>query len=122
MPAQIHHLQRERQIMAWRKHMDHRAETKAVRLALKAAGLPVGKVTHGRGTAWAWLEVTLIGGTADQRHEAHRIIADVTGRSGDYNGDVLVECNRVGVNIERSDPAFAGELAGKAEARQAERA
>lgn len=45
--------------MSWRKHEDHRAESKAVKAAMKSAGLPVAEVSHGRGTAWAWLHVRL---------------------------------------------------------------
>ena len=39
-----------------RNHHERREETKAVKIALKAAGIN-SRVGHGRGTAWGWLHV-----------------------------------------------------------------
>ena len=39
--------------------MNQTQETTATKNALKAAGLKVAKVTHGKGTACGWLHVTL---------------------------------------------------------------
>jgi len=98
--------------MSWRKAMNHSEETKAVRDALKAAGINA-RVGHSRGTGWAWMKVNLgegqqwgehLGGTT-QRYRctsdcprclnlkamtevAKRIVNEVTGRHGRYDGEV----------------------------------
>lgn len=95
---------------------DRRAETTTVRRALAAAGIPA-VVTHGRGTAWGWLEANIGRGEQagphdgstdrpvscspacrrcawlrDARERAERIVLRTTGRSGGYNGggDILI--------------------------------
>jgi len=45
--------------MAWRQHATHGAETRAVKRALREYGIEPERVTHGRGTAWAWLRIYL---------------------------------------------------------------
>lgn len=40
------------------KFPDYKSETKAVKEALKKAGIEA-KVKHGRGTAWGWLEINM---------------------------------------------------------------
>ena len=78
----------------WRNHKTHREETKAVKEALVKAGFPNVRVGHGTGTAWGWLEIRCDAkpdqSYQDKRVEAIRIAKDVTGRHGDYDGDILV--------------------------------
>lgn len=98
--------------MAWRNHETHKAETKAVKLALAEAGINA-HVTHGHGTAWGWLEIYIGDGAQYGEHQkaestclclsncfrcqklreieekADGIMHKVTGRHGDHNG----ECN-----------------------------
>jgi len=73
--------------MSWRNQKTHREETKAVKEALKKAGISA-KVGHGTGTAWSWLEI-FTDRTGD-REKILEIAQDVTGRSGDYHGNILV--------------------------------
>ena len=101
----------------WRAHDSHAAETKAVKAALAEAGIAAA-VGHGSGTAWGWLEVHLGGeGRDDDWHalkddygalrcsppfcgecaryraldaEVHRIVREVTGRHGEYNGEASI--------------------------------
>ena len=125
--------------MSWRKHETHAAETKAVKAALKDAGLPVVKVGHGSGTAHCWLEVTLrrpdklhsvgVNGHVERmslaqrqalpvfascvagcsaceefrelQSRAYRVIADATGRTGEYNGCVLIDWRDAGETLQR---------------------
>lgn len=85
-------------------------ETKAVKDALQAAGINA-VVSHGKGTAWGWLEINV--GSAEQfthtlmtycecdqcdearkriRQIARRAVAiaqQVTGRHGEYDGNIL---------------------------------
>lgn len=97
--------------MSWRKHETHKAETKAVKAALKAAGISA-KVGHGKGTAWAWLHIHInengcLGEhTCDGRFrrsdcprcqktkklhdDALRVAQEVTGRHGEYGGEINV--------------------------------
>ena len=96
--------------MACTQIEDRRQETKAVKAALKAAGITA-KVGHGTGTSWGWLYIEV----GDQRQnfgehdgregrgdcsadcpacnmvgllhrETLRIAQETTGRSGDYSG------------------------------------
>jgi len=80
--------------MTWRNHKTHQEETKAVKDALIKAGFPNVRVGHGRGTAWGWLEIHCAGkpgqSLQDKRVEAIRIAKTVTGRSGEYDGEILV--------------------------------
>jgi len=80
--------------VSWRKHKTHREETAAVKAALQKAGIAA-KVGHGTGTAWAWLEINVGPGYngseyRDMRRRVLRIATAVTGRSGDYDGDIIV--------------------------------
>ena len=102
---------------SWRKQSTHREETKAVKEALATASIQVRKVGHGRGTAWVWLVVYIGRNPGGLQHETMadtptpwrcradcpacvrnreidrdvlRIVQEVTGREGDYDGRVLV--------------------------------
>lgn len=76
--------------MSWRKIKTHREETKAVKAALDRIGLKA-KVGHGTGTAWAWLEIWPVGKwTKAQNSMAMRLIKTITGRTGDYDGEILI--------------------------------
>ncbi len=103
--------------MSWRNHETHREETKAVKTALKDAGITA-KVGHGTGTAWGWLHLDIntddLGDHHDHREgcyidwqycsrcaaikareqEALEIALKVTGRTGDYNGDIQIRSKR----------------------------
>ena len=83
--------------MSWRNHKTHREETKAVKGALKAAGLPVARVSHDTGTAWGWLTISI--DYPDKMTSAERyrlrdaaleIAQRVTGRRGDYGGEISI--------------------------------
>lgn len=99
----------------WRAHDNHKEETQAVKRALKEAGLPVKSVRHDRGTAWAWLEINLGENPSGLEHRKRedipwlcaggcpaceknqelrdltiRIAQAVTGRRGDYNGEISI--------------------------------
>lgn len=80
--------------MTWRKHKTHREETKAVKDALVKAGFTNVRVGHGTGTAWGWLEIRCDAKPGqsyqDKRVEATRIAKAVTGRHGDYSGEINV--------------------------------
>ncbi len=94
-------------------------ETKAVKKALADAGFKVSRVGHGRGTACTWLEVRLGENPGGLQHEkvpgpmhswpppcrggcpacdrnqeidreVYRLVAETTGRVGDYDGRVMV--------------------------------
>lgn len=85
--------------------IDRKTETKIVKDALKKAGI-IAKVTHGKGTAWGWIEINLgdpvrrNGLTEDGRrytqeeqdlHEkVVKIVQAVTGRSGEYDGRISI--------------------------------
>lgn len=100
----------------WRNHKTHREETQAVKKALKEAGIEA-KVGHGTGTAWGWLEINLgpnPSGLEHQKMESTptpwicsadcpaceyneelrlhtiQIAKYVTGRHGDYDGEISV--------------------------------
>ena len=98
----------------WRKHDSHRAEVTAVKRALLLAGINA-RVGHGRGTAWGWLEINIGAGQQWGEHvnidperpgcaascnrcrqlQAMRILAlkiaqAVTGRHGDYSGEINI--------------------------------
>ena len=92
--------------------MERAQETKIVKDALKAAGIN-SKASHGHGTAWGWLHINI--GSSEQypnhdrqnpQHEyrdciicqnhnklsevALRISQNVTGRHGEYGGNINV--------------------------------
>jgi hypothetical protein len=89
--------------------MDRREETKIVKKALKDEGIKA-KVSHGKGTAWGWIEINIgdpterngiesrPDGCGDQyttaEHELHArvidIVQSVTGRKGNYNGNIAI--------------------------------
>lgn len=100
----------------WRRHKTHREETQAVKKALEQAGIKA-KIGHDTGTAWGWLVVNLgpnpsglehrkmegtptpwlcAGGcpACERNHELEneviRIAQEVTGRRGDYGGEIQV--------------------------------
>ena len=96
--------------MSFRNHSDHKSETKAVKAALRAAGINA-KVGHGSGTAWAWLEINIGSGQQFGEHverwsghqpcghcrdigamrtKTQEIALQVTGRAGDRGGEILV--------------------------------
>ena len=97
----------------WRKHETHAAETTAVKRALRAAGLTVLKVGHGTGTSYGWLKASIAASSQDHLHLddnpylcghgcpacrenramtdlAYKVIAEETGRHGDYCGQTTV--------------------------------
>jgi len=101
--------------MSWRKHDSHREETAAVKKALREAGIPFKSVGHGNGTAWGWLKINLgpnpsgmehvkredvpwiCAGSCpacernqELRHRVIRIAQEVTGRHGDYDGEISI--------------------------------
>lgn len=84
--------------MSWRKQKTHREETKAVKDALKKAGFTNVRVGHGTGTAWGWLHIHCSPkpGQTYQRtdREVIRIAQAVTGRRGDYDGNINVFIDR----------------------------
>jgi len=78
--------------MSWRKHVTHAEETRAVKQALAEAGIKA-KVGHGTGTAWSWLEINLELNGSDcpqLKRQALSIAKRVTGRHGEYDGDILI--------------------------------
>ena len=87
--------------MSWRKQKTHREEVTAVKRALRKAGIPFVSVKHGTGTAWAWLEIN-IGPDPNSQNwqyskewrkrtdQVLRIAQDVTGRHGDYDGEINI--------------------------------
>lgn len=116
--------------MSWRNQDNHKAETSAVKRALKNAGYRVKRVYHGKGTAWSWLHVDIlipsklhsvvvedrrveqmtrtqrverreylpcVGNCPacewerEQTRRVYALIRDVTGRSGDYDGNTIVQ-------------------------------
>ena len=82
--------------MSWRNHKSHREETKAVKEALRKRGIDA-KVGHGTGTAWGWLEIRPVSYPKElndwqtRRAVILSIVRQITGRHGDYNGEVLVD-------------------------------
>ena len=75
------------------KQQTRAQETKAVKDALAAAGIPVISVHHGTGTAWAWLTIKLFGAYDAERRNGARaisIIQQVTGRHGAYDGCISI--------------------------------
>ena len=76
---------------SWRNHQTQAEETRAVKDALKKAGLPFRKVGHGTGTAWGWLEIYAGQETNWETCQKITLVAlEVTGRRGDYNGNISV--------------------------------
>ena len=84
--------------MTWRNQKNHREESKAVKDALIEAGFTNVKVGHGRGTAWGWLKIHCAAKLGqsfprsfqENRVEVIRIAKAVTGRHGDYDGEINV--------------------------------
>jgi hypothetical protein len=86
-------------------NIDRKTETKIVKEALKKAGI-IATVKHGKGTSWGWLRVN-IGESArrngvnpetrmytQEEQDLHRkvikIVQEVTGRHGEYNGNINI--------------------------------
>ncbi len=80
--------------MSWRNHRTQREETKAVKDALVQSGFTNVRVGHGAGTSWGWLKIHCDArpGQSFQEKmvEATRIAQAVTGRHGDYDGEINV--------------------------------
>lgn len=95
--------------------MDRKDETRIVKQELAEQGI-IAKVGHGRGTAWGWLEIhfdipypTDCHCPADDypmckpcrdavdeaESKATKIVLDVTGRTGDYDGRTIIQARRV---------------------------
>jgi len=73
-----------------RNHKTRREETQAVKAALKKAGI-VARVGHGTGTARGWLKIRPnFVPSEDENRRIIRIAIDVTGRTGEYDGRILV--------------------------------
>ncbi len=79
-------------MISWRNHNTHQKEARAVKAALEEAGIPFTRVGHGTHSAWSWLEIYL--GTRENYlkygDHALAIAQRVTGRKGDYYGNILV--------------------------------
>lgn len=75
--------------MSWRNHSNHKEEMKAVKEALKEAGINA-KVGHGTGTAWSWLEINVGKGNGNLRDKVLSICKEITGRKGDYDGNINI--------------------------------
>jgi len=74
--------------MSWRIHENHKDETRAVKNALKSAGVKA-SVKHGSGTSWAWLHIKLANRIKTES-DVLNLIQKVTGRHGDYEGEILI--------------------------------
>ena len=78
----------------WRIHGNHNQETKAVKDALIQAGYANVRVKHGTGTAWGWLHIYADAKPNQSWQEMYsdiiRIAQRITGRHGDYNGNINV--------------------------------
>ena len=72
--------------------MNHREESLAVKEALVKAGYRNVKVKHGTGTAYGWLDIWAESDEDWQtiRGNVIRIAKQVTGRHGDYDGEINV--------------------------------
>lgn len=80
--------------MCWRNHATHREESKAVKDALRRRGIRA-RVGHDRGTAWAWLTILVSREYCDTvRRQVLGIAQTVTGRHGEYDGQILVTFER----------------------------
>lgn len=71
--------------------MDRKAETRAVKQALKDAGIAC-RVRHGTGTAWGWLDIHMgeVPYSRELSHKVKQIAQDITGRRGTYDGNINV--------------------------------
>ncbi len=72
--------------------MDRREETRAVKAALKKAGITA-SVGHGKGTAWGWLHIrpnNYQGHIFGVSRQIIKIAQEVTGRHGEYDGCINV--------------------------------
>lgn len=68
--------------------LTRRQETKMVKAALYDAGIKA-RVGHGSGTSWGWLYIT-VDRSLMLKNEIVEIAQRVTGRKGDYDGDISV--------------------------------
>jgi len=76
--------------------MTRAEETRAIKAALKAAGVPVKRVGHGTGTASGWIEVTLSCPREERdkwEGQALEIICAVTKRNPTrpHRDDILIQ-------------------------------
>jgi hypothetical protein len=81
--------------------MDRAQITRNVRKALKDAGFTGIKVSHGTGTAWGWLDVTVdrsnVGNCRTQHDTVEAIAADAAGRkTAHMRRAISVTLTRVG--------------------------
>lgn len=77
--------------MSSRKYItNRREETAVVKNALKKARIPFKSVGHGTGTAWGWIEINLGKGNGRYDAAAVKVVQSVTGRHGDYDGNILI--------------------------------
>lgn len=108
--------------MSWRNHATHREESRAVKDALIKSGYKNCQVGHGRGTAWGWLEIKAstpkpencycgseeylrihrvgrCNACQDEWSKHYRAIINiahsVTGRHGEYDGEISVDLDLV---------------------------
>lgn len=94
-----------------RQYLTRADETRRVKAALKEAGINA-LVTHGRGTAWGWLEINIGAGQDFGEHdsnelhgksqcrrcvqlrtmeqEALQVAQEETGRHGEWDGQILI--------------------------------
>ena len=79
---------------SWRQHKTNREETNAVKQALLEAGYLNVRVTHARGTAWGWLGIYCDPKPnqtwQEMRNKVLRIAKSVTGRHGEFDGEINV--------------------------------
>ncbi len=67
--------------------IERKEETKAVKTALAKAGIKA-KVKHGTGSTFGWLFITV--NTTGKRQEVIDITQLITGRRGEYDGNINV--------------------------------
>lgn len=71
---------------------DRKQETKTVKAALIKAGVPVSRIKHGQGTSFGWLYINV--SEFGWVGRATEIAQWATGRDGEYNGRIMVQCDR----------------------------
>lgn len=78
----------------WRNHSNHRTESNAVKKVLIDAGYKNVQVRHGTGSAYSWLEIYCDQkdnqSWQEKRVDVLSIAKSVTGRSGEYDGEISV--------------------------------
>ena len=102
--------------MAWRNQATHQEETKAVKTELVRLGYKDAKVRHGSGTAWGWLHIKVsitkpvncgcervdiglcrpcLDLSGLHYRKAIDIAQTITGRHGEYDGNINATINLV---------------------------